>query len=225
MKITGSKAMVFLDSFKESQIISGTGSNETTAKQKYFVISKGNNSNIPVVAGSFFMAPAGSGTGDQIELVQGDRLFTINESRFCKTNASFEFSMGSVDVGDDCDPGATISDGILTLSGSLAGLFRYDDVTQDFDNVTDIVVNRFLDIIEDDGEGNYTLHERDDSAIYLLTLLNSGGKTGTTENWLFTPININSMSVSLGNTDPQNKDLSFTKGEGAPLIYKVPVAA
>jgi hypothetical protein len=133
--------------------------------------------------------------------------------------------MGSVDVGDDCDPGATISDGILTISGSLAGLFRYDDATQDFDTVTDVVVNRFLDVIEDDGTGTYTLHQRSDAQVYLLTLLNTGGAVGTTENWLFVPINITSMSVSLGNTDVQNKELSFSKGEGQPIIYKVPVAA
>jgi len=133
--------------------------------------------------------------------------------------------MGSVDVGDDCDPGATIPDGILSISGSLAGLFRYDDETEDFDNVTDIVVNRFLDIVEDKGDGTYVLHPQTDNQIYMLTLLNSGGKVGTTENWLFTPINITSMSVSLGNADPQNKDLSFSKGEGQPVVYKVPVAA
>ena len=224
MKITGQKAQVFIDSFDATSILEKTGSAdvETSAKQKYFVISKGVNSEIPVNAGNFFMAPAGDQTGDQIELVAGDRLFIIKEDRFCKTSAAFEFSMGSVDVSDDCDPGSTISDGILTITGSLAGLFRYDDVTQDFDNVTDIVVNRFLDIVEDDGNGNYNLRPRTDNQIYLLTLLNSGAGTGQTENWLFVPINITSMSVSLGNTDPQNKDLSFSKGEGAPIIYKVP---
>jgi hypothetical protein len=218
MKITGSKAQVFIDSFNNTSIVNGDGTLTTVSKQKYFVIAKGENSNIPVITGTFFIAPS---TGTQITLVDGDRLFAINEERFCKTNASFEFSMGSVDVSDDCDPGATISDGILALSGSLAGLFRYDDETQDFDNVTDIIVNRFLDIMEDQGDGTYELHPRTDNQIYLLTLLNSGGKVGQIENWLFAPINITSMSMSLGNTDVQNKDLSFTKGEGQPIIYKV----
>jgi hypothetical protein len=222
MKITGQKAQVFLDSFNDSSIVNGDGTITTTEKQKYFVIEKGEGSLIPVIKGTFFIAPAD--VNNQITLVEGDRLFAIKEERFCKTNASFEFSMGSVDVSDDCDPGATISDGILSISGSLAGLFRYDDETQDFDNVTDIIVNRFLDIIEDNGDGVYILHNRTDSQIYLLTLLNSGAKIGQTENWLFVPINITSMSMSLGNTDPQNKDLSFTKGEGQPVVYKVPVA-
>jgi len=222
MKITGQKAQVFIDSFDNSSIVNGNGIITTTQKTKYFVIDKGEGSNIPVVKGTFFIAPS---TGTQIVLVEGDRLFTINEERFCKTNASFEFSFGSVDVGDDCDPGATISDGILSLSGSLAGLFRYDDETQDFDNVTDIIVNRFLDIVDDKGNGTYELFPRTDNQIYMLTLLNSGGKSGQTENWLFAPINITSMSISLGNSDPQNKDLSFSKGEGQPIVYKVPVSA
>lgn len=218
MKITGSRAQVFIDEFNNSSIINGDGTITTESKQKYFVIDKAEGSNVPVFKGTFFMAPENT----QIVLKTGDRLFKINEERFCKTSASFEFSMGSVDVSDDCDPGATISDGILTLTGSLAGLFRYDDETQDFDNVTDIIINRFLDIVEDRGNGTYELYPRTDNQIYLLTLLNSGGKAGQTENWLFAPININSMSMSLGNTDAQNKDLSFSKGEGRPLIYKVP---
>jgi len=222
MKITGQKAQVFIDSFDSTSMVNGNGTNKTTPKQKYFVIEKGEGSNVPMVTGTFFIAPETS--AQQITLVNGDRLFAITEERFCKTNASFEFSMGSVDVGDDCDPGATISDGILSISGSLAGLFRYDDETQDFDNVTDIIVNRFLDIVEDKGDGTYILHPRTDNQIYMLTLLNSEGKVGTTENWLFVPINITSMSISLGNADPQNKDLSFSKGEGKPIVYKVPVA-
>jgi hypothetical protein len=158
MKITGQKAQIFIDNFSTTSVItSGT----TTADAKYFVIDKGAGSAVPVLTGSFFIAP--HDPADQITLVTGDKLFKINPERFCKTSASFEFSMGSVDVGDDCDPGATISDGILTVSGSLAGLFRYDDMTGDFDNVTDIIVNRFLDIVEDDGAGTYVLHPRSDA--------------------------------------------------------------
>jgi hypothetical protein len=218
MKITGNRAQIFIDNFNTSSVIS---SGSTTVDTKYFVIDKGVGSDIPVLTGSFFISPHDS--ADQITLITGDKLFRIDPERFCKTTASFEFAMGSVDVGDDCDPGATISDGMLTVSGSLASLFRYDDVTGDFDNVTDIIVNRFLDIVEDDGAGTYTLHPRSDAQIYLLTLLNSGGQVGQIENWLFCPINITSMSMSLGNADPQNKELSFSKGEGATMIYKVPV--
>ena len=218
MKLSGAKAQVFIDSFDTTSVVNGTGTNQTTAKQKYFVISKAANSTIPVQAGTFFAAPA---SGTQITLRTGDRLFAINEERFCKTTASFEFSQGSIDVSDDCDPGANILDGIVTFSGSLAGLFRYDDITGEFDNVTDAIINRFVDIVEDNGAGVYKVTPKDDSNMYILTLLNSGGAAGTYENWLFSPVVITSFSLSLGNTDGQSKDLSFSKGEGQPVLYKV----
>jgi hypothetical protein len=75
--------------------------------------------------------------------------------------------------------------------------------------------------VEDSGAGSYTIHARNDAQIYLLTLFNSASGTGTTENWFFCPINITSMSVSLGNADPQSKELSFSKGEGTGIFYKL----
>ena len=219
MKITGAKAQIFLDSFNSSSMINGTGSNTTVAKQKYFVIGKGAGSNIPVIEGSFFQAPV---TGSQITLVTGDRLFAITPERFCKTTASLEMSTGEVDISTDCAPGAKMSDGIVTFSGSIATLFDYNEATGEFENVTDMIVNRFLDIVEDNGNGQYTLHPKSDSTIYMLTLLNSGGSIGKIENWLFSPITITSMSMSLGNADPQNQDLSFSKGDGQAILYKVP---
>jgi hypothetical protein len=218
MKFTGQKAQIFIDNFDSTNVVSGTGSNTTVASQKYFVMEKGAASVVPVPAGTFFVSPR---TGAQLTLKAGDKLLRIQEERFCKTTASFEFAMGSVDVGDDCDPGATISDGIVTISGTLAGLFKYDDTTQEFDNVTDFVINHFFDVMDDTGAGTYTLHPRNETQLYLLTLFNSGSGAGTTENWFFCPINISSMSVSLGNADPQAKELSFSKGEGRGIFYKI----
>lgn len=183
-------------------------------------MTKGNNSNIPVSAGMFFIAP---NTGSQITLKQGDKVFAINEERFCKTTCSYSFSQGSIDISDDCSPGATMGDGVLTLSGSLSGLFIYDDQTQEFSDITDMIINRFLDIVEDDGNGTYTLYPREDSQMYLLTLLNSGAKAGQIENWLFAPININSMAMGLENNGVQKSDLQFTLGDGKPSLYKIPV--
>jgi hypothetical protein len=214
MKFTGQKAQVFIDNFSSTGLIT-TGT--TTANTKYFVIAKAATSTIPVAAGTIFISPK---SGTQISLVSGDELFRIDPERFCKTSASFEVSMGSVDVSDDCDPGATITDGIVSFTGSLAGLFRYDEITQDFDNVTDFTLNHFFDIVNDNGTGTYTTTARNDTQIYLLTLLNSGAATGNTENWLFSPITISSFSMSLGNADAQNKELSFSKGEGKTIIYK-----
>ena len=215
MTITGAKAQVFISSFDNENILD-TGT--TTENTKYFVIEKGSNSKIPTQAGTIFVSPK---SGTQITLVPKDKLFIIDEERFCKTSANFSFSQGSIDISTDCQPGATIPDGIITVTGSLSGLFKYDDVSNEFSDVTNIIVNKFLDVVEDDGNGVYELHPRDESQVYLLTLLNSNAKAGQTENWLFCPINLTSMSVALGNKEAQSHELSFSLGEGVPMIYKL----
>ena len=222
MKITGSKAHVFFDSFDDSKMLSfsESGPVNTTQNKWYLIFGKGEDSKLPFSIGFPFRAPAGA--TQQITLVDGDRIFPIDEKRFCKTSASFSAEQGTVDVGDDCDPGATIPDGIISITGSLAGLFRYDDQTGDFDNVTSEIINRFFDIIEDDGNGLYALKQREDTPIYILVCLNSNATVGQTEHWLFVPINISSMGMNLGNADAQNKDLSFSKGEGKAVIYSRP---
>ena len=220
MKITGSKAWVFFDSFDPSKIISfnGTGTAPVTQAEKWYrVMSKGAGSRLPFETGFPFKAPKGT---SQITLVSGDSIYPLDPTRFCKTSASVSAEQGTVDVGDDCDPGDTILDGIIKITGSLAGLFRYDDKSGDFDLVTDEVVNRFFDIAEDNGNGVYELRPRTDEPTYILCCLNSSAAVGQTENWLFVPINISSMSMSLGNTDAQNKDLSWSKGEGPAVVYK-----
>lgn len=159
MKITGSKAYVFFDSFDESRVISGAGM--TLPGQWYFVLARGTATNLPC-QGTVLRAPA---SGAQISLVAGDKLFPIDRKRFCKTSADLSAEQGTVDAGDDCDPGASILDGIISVSGSLAGLFNYDETTGDFDLVTDEVVNRFFDIVEDNGMGQYSLRTRNDDPI------------------------------------------------------------
>jgi hypothetical protein len=220
MKLTGMKAWVFFDSFDESRVISYSGigaAPQTQAEKWYRVMEKGTGSNLPLEKGFPFQAPAGA---VQITLVSGDIIYPLDPSRFCKTSASLSAEQGSVDVGDDCDPGATILDGIIAMSGSLAGLFRYDDKTGKFDNVTDDILSRFFDTVRDNGNGIYELQKRTDEPVFLLCCLNSNASNGQFENWIFIPINISSVNMSLGNTDAQNKDLSWSKGEGPAVKYE-----
>jgi hypothetical protein len=219
MKITGAKAWVFFDSFDKDKIISGGAGVTTKAEEWYLIIDKGEGSQLKLPKGFPVRAPKGDA---QIALVQGDRIFPLDPKRFCKTSVSLQVEQGTVDVGDDCDPGATIPDGIFNISGSLAGLFRFDNETMEFDNVTSDIMNKFFDVIEDDTSGMYRYTPRDDEAVYLLCCLNSNAKVGQIENWIFVPIVLSSFSLNLGNTDAQSKDLSWSKGEGAAVIYKRP---
>jgi hypothetical protein len=223
MKLTGAKAWVFFDSFDESRVITyGNVPVLTEPNKWYFVLERGPNSNFPY-EGSVIRAP--SNLANQISLVAGDKIFPIEENRMCKTSASVSMEEGTVDVGDDCDPGATILDGTVGITGSLGGFFRYDDQTQEFDVVTDSIFSHFFDTIEDDGEGVYGSTERSNSPVYLLMCLNSSAKAGQIEHWLFIPAAISSFSPTLGNTEAQSRDISFSKGEGRAVHYKRPKAA
>jgi hypothetical protein len=223
MKLTGAKAHVFFDSFDESRIITYEGTPVLTEPNRwYLVMERGEGSNFPY-EGSVIKSPHSS--NNQISLVAGDKIFPIDENRMCKTSASVSVEEGTVDVGDDCDPGATILDGIVNITGSLGGFFRYDDQTQEFDTVTDSIFDHFFDTAEDDGEGVYGLTKRSNSPVYLLICLNSDANAGQIEHWLFIPAVISSFSPTLGNTEAQSRDISFSKGEGTAVHYKRPKTA
>jgi hypothetical protein len=222
MKIAGSKAHIFFDSFDPARVITGDGAITTTAGQWYKILEKDAAGDLPFPENYIFRAPS---SGTQITLETGDKIYPFEMDRICKTSADMNAEQGTVDASDDCNPGASILDGIVVRSGSIGSLYQYNDVTGDFDDVTDIIVNRFFDIATDDGNGLYDLKLRNDDAVYMLINLNSTAKAGQLEIWMCLPIIISSMSMSLGNTDIQNKDMSWTQGEGPAVIYKAPKAA
>jgi hypothetical protein len=223
MKISGAKAHLFFDEFDPSRVITGTGSNSTVAKTWYRVIEKAASSELPFPIDYIFKAPA---TGSQLELKTGDKVYPFILDRICKTSADMSAEQGTIDTSDDCNPGTSILDGNIVISGSIDSLFRYDDLSGEFDDITDVMVNRFFDIATDNGNGLYTLTKRNDNDIFLLVNLNTEARVGMTENWICLPIIISSMSLSLGVTDAQNKSMSWTRGgTGSAVIYKVPKIA
>jgi len=219
MKVTGAKAHVFFDSFDEDRVITN---GQTTENKWYFIMERGEGSNFPY-DGSVIKSP--SDANNQITLVSGDKIFPIDENRMCKTSLSVSAEEGTIDVSDDCDPGATILDGTVAITGSIGGFFRFDDQTQEFDSVTDSILGHFFDTVEDDAAGVYGVTTRNNSAVYLLINLNSNANAGQVEHWLFIPAVISSFSPTLGNTEAQSRDISYSKGEGKALHYKRPKAA
>ena len=214
---TGQRASVWIDNNHGNIITTGN----TVAGTRYFVMDRGPASNLPVPPGVIFMSPRG---GTQIALTAGDRVQIISEERFCKTSVSFELSTDSVDASTDCFPGASIPSNVTNFSGSMSGLFQYDQATEDFVNVTASILNKFMPHLDLTGAGSYTYTAKDDNHAYLLVQMNEGATAGQTENWLYAPIIITSTSVSLGNTDAQGLELSFTLGYGIPITFTVPAA-
>jgi hypothetical protein len=220
-KLIGNKAYIFFDTYEPSKTIHGDGEVTTAAKTWYFIVSRGEPSGIPAGfrAGGIFRSPA---QGSQLVLEPGDRVMPIDQRRFCKTSADYSIEQGTVDVGDDCDPGASILDGIIKLSGSFSGFFQEDVETGEFTDITFEILNRYFAIAEDDGRGVYGMTERTADIMFLMILLNSEVKIGQTEKWLLTPIVMPSLSSSIGMSDAQNMDISWQQGEGSPVIYRVP---
>jgi hypothetical protein len=223
MKIAGAKAQIFFDSFDPSRVITGTGTNTTDAGKWYRVMEKDPAGSLPFPVNYIFRAPTGSST--QITLKTGDKIYPFDMDQICKTSADLSAEQGTIDASDDCNPGASILDGNVVRSGSIGSLFQYNDLTGDFDDVTDIMVSRFFDIATDDGAGSYELKLRNDDDMFMLVNLNSTAKAGQTEIWMCLPVIISSMSIALGNTDIQNRDMSWTQGEGPAVMYKAPKAA
>jgi hypothetical protein len=222
MKLAGSKAHIFFDSFDPSRVITGDGAITTTAGQWYRIMAKAPASDIEFPENYIFRAPT---SGTQITLETGDKIYPFDMERICKTSADLSAEQGVVDVSDDCNPGASILDGNITMSGSIGALHRFNDITGDFDDVTDMIVNRFFDILEDDGAGTYSLSPRTDDDVFMLININSAVKAGQIEIWMCLPIIISSMTMNLGNTDAQNRDMSWSRGEGPAVIYKATKAA
>ena len=221
MKRTGLKTHIFLDGFNSEKVIKGEASSASPVTTQpdtwYFILNRGNNSNFPY-SRSAIKSPV---AGEQIILVDGDEIYPIEKNRVCKTTASVSLTEGTIDVSDDCDPGAFILDGIVQISGSFAKLFNYNEITQEFDNVTDMLLSLFVKTVNDDGEGTYEPIERENGTVYALINLNSDAKVGQMEHWFFIPIVISDLGSSFGNTDAQNQDITFVKGEGEAIHYKV----
>ena len=111
-------------------IIEGGGSTVITKPNTWYVIlNKGIGSTLPaeIPLDTIFKSPI---SGTQYTLITGDKLLEVDFKGFCKTNASFSGSQGTIDAGDDCNPGEKLRDGITAISGSLEGFLVFDDVTE-----------------------------------------------------------------------------------------------
>lgn len=227
-KYSGRKALVYMSELDETKVIDGTGENQTTPDTLYLITKKAADSNLKMPAYSMFFSPYAAGSENQITLVAGDQLIPLDRTRLCKASADVSMEQGTIDVTDDCSGpyGENILDGVTKISGSLSSFMRFDPVTNGLTEPTLDMLNKFFDIVEDDGEGGYGYSVKNDNSMYMFVNLNSGVKPGQKEIWLLTPFIISSLGGSWGLTEAQNMDMSWSKGEGWAHIYsrKTPAA-
>jgi hypothetical protein len=217
-KYSGRKALIYMSGLDPSKVIDGTGSNTTEADALYLITKKAADSGLPMPAYSMFFSPH---TGDQITLAIGDQLVPLDRTRLCKASADVSMEQGTIDVTDDCSGpyGEQILDGVTQISGSLSSFMQFDPVTNGLTEPTTDMLNKFFDIVEDDGAGRYDYSPKNDAPMYMFVNLNSGVKPGQREVWLLMPFIVSSLSSSWGLTDAQNLDMSWSKGEGWAHVY------
>lgn len=188
------------------------------------------SSKLPALkATSIFKTP--ESISDAITLATGDAVYPLTLSEVCKVDIEFSMEKGSVDATDSCDYPNTVNlpDGFSNLSGSINTMLRFDESTCELIPVTKEFLNKFFDIVEDDGEGTYSLDSANDDDIIMMILLNSEDKDtdGKIENWLITPAAITGASTNIAMKDVMKGDYKWSKGQGAASLYMrtVPTAS
>jgi hypothetical protein len=199
-----------------------------TANTWYKIKSLGTASALPALSvNSVFKSPEFS--AHAITLATGDSVWPLTLTEICKADVEFSGEMGTIETTDSCDyPYTTnIPDGFTSLSGSINTMLRFDDVTEELVPVTLDFMKKFYDIVDDDGEGTYTVTAKDDSDILMMILLNKNalGVDTMVENWLICPAILNSISNNIALKDVLKADYGWTKGNGPASLYMRTVPA
>jgi hypothetical protein len=176
---------------------------------------------------SLFCTPKNS--GDAITLAEGDEVWPVTLTEVCKADVEISGEKGIVETTDSCDYPyvANLPDGFTNLSGSINTLLRFDEDTEALIDVTLDFLSKFYDIVEDDGEGTYTLTSKNDDDLLLMILLNKDSidQVGEIENWIITPAVLSGISQNIPLKDALKGDYSWSKGQGPASIYKKTVVA
>jgi hypothetical protein len=171
--------------------------------------------------GSVFKTPESA--GDAITLVAGDEVWPLTLSEVCKVDVEVSAEMGAIDATDSCDYPYMVNlpDGFVNMSGSINTMLRFDEETEELVAVTKDWLVKFFDIVEDDGEGSYTLRAMDSDDLLLFILMNSRNADtgGIVTNWLITPAILTSNSMPIAMKDVLKADYSWSKGQGPACIY------
>ena len=231
VKKTGAKAILY-KAAQGTLVTTGTltaGTTWLTGWYKIYSFATAASALPDLKETSIFKTP--QAVADAITLVSGDSVYPLTLTEICKVDIEFNAEKGSVDATDSCDYPNTVNlpDGFSDLSGSINTMLRFDEDTCELIPVAREFLNKFIDIVEDDGEGVYSLTAANDDDIIMMILLNSEEKdiNGKVENWLITPAAITSFKNKIGMKEPLKGDYSWKKGQGAASLYSrtVPTAS
>jgi len=195
----------------------------------WFKISAvGGSTALPALGvGGIFKSP--KNVGSQITLASGDEVWPLTLTEICKVDVEISGEMGVIETTDSCDYpyNVSIPDGFTNLSGSINTMMRFDETTDELVSVTKEFLKKFYTIVDDDGDGTYTITAKDDSDLLLMILMNKDAldTTGQIEVWLITPAILNSIANNIALKDVDKADYGWTKGQGPASVYQRTVIA
>jgi len=214
------KDAVLYKAAKGALVTSGAFTNDSWYKIK--ALASVGSALPALAAGSLFKTPYF--ISDKITLAVGDEVYPITLTEVCKTDCSISGEMGVLDTTDSCDYpyNSSIPDGFTKLSGSLNTMMRFDEETDALIPLTVDFLTKFYDIVDDDGNGSYTLTEKDDSDIILMIVLNKDSidVVNKIQNWLIIPAILKSAATNVALKDALKADFSWEKGQGPASVYR-----
>ena len=217
---SGKPALVF--NVTKGTLVEGDATAPLTANTWYEIVAVAGTSTLPFDGNNPVGRVFKTGSAPPTPAV-GDDVYPLTFTKVCKTDASVTREKGEIDVTDDCEDGynAAITDGYTTISGSLGRFMKFDEVTGDISTADDAFLERFYDIIEDDGADGYTFTAKNDDDIYIAILRNSDQTDeDQVQVWELFPAILMSMSGEAPLKGVQNGDINFTKAQGPAQIYR-----
>lgn len=223
-KISGKQAILY--SAAEGTLFEGDGIEDLDDDTWYKINALAETTALPIEEETaIFKTPKNA--ADAITPADGDDLYPLELTQLCKTDCSISTAKGSIDVTDDCDDGynSYLVDGYSDISGSINGFMRFDD-SGGLATGHKSILARFFNIVDDDGEGVYSVTSKNDSNLLLFILMNSeDADTGDVETWLIVPVILTGTTTDKPLKGGQNLDLTFQKAEGYASIYQRTIVA
>jgi len=216
--LSGKKAILF--NAEKGTLIEGNASTPLADNSWFIISAKATSSTLPLRVGDIFKTPDSE---NAITPAIGDNVFPITLSKICKVDASISTEKGTIDVTDDCEEGynAYIVDGYSDISGSGTGFLKYDETTGELGVDSKAYLNRFFDLVSDDGAGTYSLTAKNDDDIFLAILNNSDfNSEGNIQEWLMVPAILTGITTDKPLKGVQNFDFNWQKAQGPASIYE-----
>jgi len=189
--------------------------------------SVGTVSALPVIGGETAIFKSPKTVANQITLGTGDSVYPLTLTEVCKVDIGMSSEMGTIDTTDSCDEGymSSIPDGIRNISGTIGTMLRFDEETEELVPVTEEFLNKFFDVIADDGEGAYVFTQKNEEDVLLMILVDRNvTEVGKIQTWFIVPAIISAASMDMPLKDVLKNELTWTKGQGLASIYKLTVA-